>query len=93
MQLQELQTKLDAQKKKRHQLEEEVNASQAHITELTAILKSAVRPNSTTSQTGGKDPKSGGLSREASGSVAVPRLRSKELQGRFDSKHGKFMLI
>ena len=81
LQLQHLQTELDTQKKKRHQLEEEVHASQAHITELTAILKSTVRPNSVTSQTGGQSPRSAGLSREASDSVAVPRLRSKELQG------------
>ena len=81
LQLQDLQAKLDMQKKKRHQLEEEVRASQAHITELTAIVKSTVRPNSVTSQTGGQSPRSGALSREASGSVAVPRLRSKELQG------------
>ena len=80
-QTQEMQAKLDSQKRKRQQLEEEVSASQAHIAELTAILKSAVRSNSVSGPTGSQSPRSAALSREASGGEVGPRLRSKELQG------------
>ncbi len=80
-QTREMQVKLDSQKRKRQQLEEEVSASQAHIAELTAILKSAVRSNSVSGPTGSQSPRSAALSREASGGEVGPRLRSKELQG------------
>ncbi|KAA6428913.1 MAG: hypothetical protein FRX49_01023 [Trebouxia sp. A1-2] len=75
-----LQVKLDSQKRKRQQLEEEVSASQAHVAELTAILKSAVRSNSGSGPTGSQSPRSSPLSREVSGGEVGPRLRSKELQ-------------
>ena len=81
IQIQDMQAKLDALKKKRRQLEEEVAAGQAHVAELTTILKSAVRSNTFSAQTGAQSPRSAGLSREASGSESMPRLRSKELQG------------
>ncbi len=81
MQTKEMQAKLDSQKRKRQQLEEEVSASQAHIAELTAILKSAVRSNSASGPTGSQSPRAVALSREASGGEVGPRLRSKELQG------------
>ncbi|KAL0022870.1 hypothetical protein WJX77_001841 [Trebouxia sp. C0004] len=80
MQNQEVQVKLDSQKRKRQQLEEEVSASQAHIAELTAILKSAVRSNTVSGPTRSQSPRSAALSREASGGEVGPRLRSKELQ-------------
>lgn len=86
-QLGEMQAKLDSQKKKRHQLEEEVSSCQAHIVELTAILKSAVRSNSMSSQAGVQSPRSAGLSREGSAIEVGPRLRSKELQGNQRSIH------
>ena len=81
MQTKEMQVKLDSQKRKRQQLEEEVSASQAHVAELTAILKSAVRSNSGSGPTGSQSPRSSPLSREVSGGEVGPRLRSKELQG------------
>ncbi len=88
MQTKEMQAKLDSQKRKRQQLEVEVSASQAHIAELTAILKSAVRSNSASGPAGSQSPRaaalsprSAALSREASGGEVGPRLRSKELQG------------
>ncbi len=81
MQTKEMQAKLDSQKRRRQQLEEEVSASQAHIAKLTAILKSAVRSNSVSGPTGSQSPRSVALSREASGGEVGPRLRSKELQG------------
>lgn len=80
MQTREMQAKLDSQRN-RQQLEEEVSASQAHIAELTAILKSADRSNSASGPTGSQSPRAAALSREASGGEAGPRLRSKELQG------------
>ncbi|KAL0022501.1 hypothetical protein WJX79_002808 [Trebouxia sp. C0005] len=80
MQTKEMQVKLDSQKRKRQQLEEEVSASQAHVAELTAILKSAVRSNSGSGPTGSQSPRSSPLSREVSGGEVGPRLRSKELQ-------------
>ena len=80
-QIREMQAKLDSQQRKRRQLEEELSSSQAHIAELTAILKSAVRSNSTASQAVVLSPRSAGLSREGSAAEIGPRLRSKELQG------------
>ena len=77
----EMQAKLDSQKRKKRQLEEEVSSSQAHIAELTAILKSAVRTSSISSQAGVQSPRSVGISREGSPGEVAPRLRSKELQG------------
>lgn len=80
----ELQAKLDSQKRKRRQLEEEVSSSQAHNAELTAILKSAVRMSSVSGQAGvgvQSPPRSGGISPEGSLLEVGPRLRSKELQG------------
>ena len=76
-----MQAKLDSQKQKRQQLEEEVLASQVHIAELTAILKSAVMSNGTSGPTGIQSPRSAALSREDSSGEVGPRLRSKELQG------------
>ena len=87
MQTGEMQAKLESQKHKRQQLEEEVCASQAHIAELTAILKSAVRSNSVSGPTGSQSPRAAALSREASGGEVGPRLRSKELQGEADCIH------
>lgn len=94
-QVSELQAKLDTQKRKKQQLEEEVSSCQAHIAELTAILKSAVRTTSMSREgvvqtgvgmrLGGQaevqSPRSGSISREGSASEIGPRLRSKELQG------------
>ena len=64
-------------------MEEEVSSSQAHIAELTAILRSAVRSNGTSQagHVGNQSPRSAALSREESSLEAGPRLRSKELQG------------
>ena len=76
-----MQVKLDSQKKKRQLLEEEVSSGQAHIAELTAILKSAVRSNSVSGQAGPQSPRSATLSHEGSSGEVGPRLRSKELQG------------
>lgn len=93
----ELQDRLDSQKRRTRQLEEEVSSSQAHIAELTAILKSAVRTSSVSSQAGmgvgvrlggqagAQSPRSGGISREGSASEVGARLRSKELQGMYIS--------
>lgn len=94
-QISEAQAKLDSQKRKKRQLEEEVSSGQAHIAELTAILKSAVRTTSISreasvqtgvgmrlgGQAGVQSPRSGSISREGSASEIGPRLRSKELQG------------
>ena len=91
-QVSQIQAKLDSQKRKKQQLEEEVSSSQAHIAELTAILKSAVRTSSISregsglgmrlgGQAGLQSPRSGGISQEGSASEVGPRLRSKELQG------------
>lgn len=77
-----MQVKLDSQKRKRQQLEEEVAASQSHIAELTAILKTAVRSTSMNGQAGPQSPRSAALSLEGSSSEVGPRLRSKELQGK-----------
>lgn len=91
----ELQAKLDSQKRRTRQLEEEVSSSQAHIAELTAILKSAVRTSSVSSQagvgvrlggqTGVQSPRSGGISQEGSAGDVGARLRSKELQGMYQT--------
>ena len=82
-QIKEMQAKLDSQKQKRQQLEQETLASQVHIAELTAILKSAVMSNSTSGPTRIQSPQSAALSREDSSGEVGPRLRSKELQGEF----------
>lgn len=96
-QMSELQAKLDSQKRRTRQLEEEVSSSQAHIAELTAILKSAVRTSSVSSQAGAgagvrlggqagvQSPRSGGISQEGSASEVGARLRSKELQGMYQA--------
>ena len=94
-QMSEVQAKLDSQKRKKWQLEDEVSSSQAHIAELTAILKSAVRTTSISKegsvqtgvgmrlggQAGVQSPGSDSISREGLASEVGPRLRSKELQG------------
>lgn len=94
-QTREAQAELESQKRRKQQLEEEVSSSQAHIAELTTILKSAVRTSSISrevsvqnglgvrlgGQAGVHSPRSGSISQEGSASEIAPRLRSHELQG------------
>ena len=77
----ELEAKLNTQRLRGTQLKSEVAAAQSHIAELSAILKSCMRPGSVSGPLGVGSPAAEPLSREPSVSEAAPRLRSQELQG------------
>ena len=93
----DLEAQLTAQTLKSSQLKIELAAAQTHISELSAFLKSSIRPgtvpsvssvrspgthqSSASSPVGVRSPVAEALSREPSALEAISRLRSQELQG------------